>query len=112
MLTINWYGWVLHGSFGREGGKGEEATYERGWESEQITDLIGTGGHSMEVLVKSSVPGKPSNLPFSKQETLSYIPGARFSKVSIVFRVRKLSAFMFTVFAFKIKLSIILKVIQ
>ena len=61
LLTINWYGWVLYGSFGREGGKGEEATYERGWESEQITDLIGTGGYSMEVLVKSSVPRKPSN---------------------------------------------------
>ena len=31
--TINWYGLVLNGSFGREGGKGEEATYKRGWES-------------------------------------------------------------------------------
>ena len=30
--TINWPGWVLNGSFGREGGRGEEATYERGWE--------------------------------------------------------------------------------
>ena len=30
--TINWHGWVLNGRFGREGGRGEEATYERGWE--------------------------------------------------------------------------------
>ena len=30
--TINWYGWVLNGSFGRERGRGEEATNERGWE--------------------------------------------------------------------------------
>ena len=28
--TINWFEWVLNGSFGRGGGKGEEATYERG----------------------------------------------------------------------------------
>ena len=31
--TINWYGLVLNGSFGREGRKDEEATYKRGWES-------------------------------------------------------------------------------
>ena len=75
---LNWYGWVLNGSFGKE---------------QCATEAF-----------------KP--WPFSKQETLLYFPGARFSKVSIVFRVRKLSAFMFTVFAFKIKLSIILKVTQ
>ena len=36
--TINWYELVLNGNFGREGGKGEEATYKRGWESEGIAD--------------------------------------------------------------------------
>ena len=36
--TINWHGWVLNGSFGREGERGEEATYKRGWESEGIVD--------------------------------------------------------------------------
>ena len=67
--TINWYGWALNGSFGKE---------------QCATEAF-----------------KP--LPFSKQETLSYIPGARFSKVSIVFRVRKLSAFMLTVFALQLR---------
>ena len=67
--SINWYGWALNGSFGKE---------------QCATEAF-----------------KP--LPFSKQETLSYIPGARFSKVSIVFRVRKLSAFMFTVFALQLR---------
>ena len=76
--TINWYGWVLNGSFGKE---------------QCATEAF-----------------KP--WPFSKQDTLFYFPGARFSKVSIVFRVRKLSAFMFIVFAFKIKLLIILKMTQ
>ena len=31
---LNWYGWVLNGSFGREGGRGQEAVYERGWDAE------------------------------------------------------------------------------
>ena len=52
--TINWRGWVLNGSFGREGG--------REWRGGHISkglgvrgncrQLIGTGGYSMEVLVE------------------------------------------------------------